>query len=501
MDFFLSKKIVEYACLCGVLSPLTKLYFCRHCLNLRCAFCCHHEVDSHFCSNCLENIPSSEAKLRKNKCNTCFDCPSCQATLSARATSIQVPMSTKGEGGDETDEGSASNKMVTKKMYYLACLACRWTSRDVGISDQTSQTCSWPEQEYFHSTRFQLLSEHFQAVVLCDKEEKQDYLRRKTVKTSKFPSMTDRTGLTVASIRRQIGFDKSAPKAKPKPTNITPSIATSEVEDLPDEIFTKPVNLKNITTIKQRLAQPANQPETVKHLYPQHKNLSIKRSLRCRHCEHNVIKPEYNPSSIKYRIQLFASNHVPEVRFVKADPFKIGESASIILKIINPTINDMTITIMDLPTEDEEKMAIEEMRKTFDKSVSIATKSSLTPSIMRPSLIEDPRMVDCKITGKIELPDSSFVVNQRDDSAEFDDDIQGDRQDPRFIIWRKANKVEIKLNVIPCDGLKKDDDIITGFTMQFTYSNVHTSTPEKESQGLRHALNVRVYINPGKISE
>lgn len=42
--FFLNKCFVEYACLCGITSPLTKLYFCRHCLNLRCAFCCHHEV-------------------------------------------------------------------------------------------------------------------------------------------------------------------------------------------------------------------------------------------------------------------------------------------------------------------------------------------------------------------------------------------------------------------------------------------------------------------------
>lgn len=124
----------------------------------------------------------------------------------------------------------------------------------------------------------------------------------------------------------------------------------------------------SVTTIKQRLAQPANQPETVKHLYPQHKNLSIKRSLRCRHCEHNVIKPEYNPSSIKYRIQLFASYHVPEIRFVKAEPMTTGGSAAITLKIINPTMNDMTITIMDLPTAEEEKIMIEEMRKTFDVS-------------------------------------------------------------------------------------------------------------------------------------
>ena len=128
-----------------------------------------------------------------------------------------------------------------------------------------------------------------------------------------------------------------------------------------------------------------------------------------------------------------------------------GGTAAITLKIINPTMNDMTITVMDLPTAEEEKSMIEEMRKTFDvsfwnvlwvlcnlretfirqKSVSVATKSSLTPSIMRPSLIEDPRPVNRKITGKVEIPDSSFVINQRDDSAEFDDDVQGDRQEPR----------------------------------------------------------------------
>jgi len=225
--------------------------------------------------------------------------------------------------------------------------------------------------------------------------------------------------------------DKSSAKPKVKPSNIASSVATDEIDELPDDFFAQSVNLKSVTTIKQRLAQPANQPDSVKNLYPQHKTLSIKRSLRCRHCEHNVIKPEYNPSSIKYRIQLFASYHVPDVRFVNCEPLVAGQAAFFTLKIVNPTIHDMTLTLMELPTEQEEQIIIEEMRKTFDKSVSIATKSSLTPSIMRPSLIEDPRPVDQKVMGSIELPDSSFVVNQRDDSAEFDEDVQSDRQDPR----------------------------------------------------------------------
>lgn len=48
MEFFLDPKIIEYACSCGNLSPLTKLFFCRHCLDVRCSFCCHHEVSCWF---------------------------------------------------------------------------------------------------------------------------------------------------------------------------------------------------------------------------------------------------------------------------------------------------------------------------------------------------------------------------------------------------------------------------------------------------------------------
>lgn len=132
--------------------------------------------------------------MRKNKCNTCFDCPSCNSVLSARATSIQVPMGLKegSESDQQSQEGAAasSGKMVTKKMYYLACLACRYTSRDVGISDQASQNFCWPEQEYKHGNRFGKVLDYYQSVVLHDKQTKQEEKRRKTAKPSKFPNMT-----------------------------------------------------------------------------------------------------------------------------------------------------------------------------------------------------------------------------------------------------------------------------------------------------------------------
>lgn len=91
----------------------------------------------------------------------------------------------------------------------------------------------------------------------------------------------------------------------------------------------------------------------------------------------------------------------------------------------------MTITFMELPTQEEEESLIEDVRKNMEKNMSIAAKSSLGPSIMRLSLTESSRMVERKITGQLTLPDSSFVINQRDDSAEFDDDVQSDKVDPK----------------------------------------------------------------------
>uniref|UniRef100_A0A1Q3G1K6 Dynactin subunit 4 n=1 Tax=Culex tarsalis TaxID=7177 RepID=A0A1Q3G1K6_CULTA len=554
MAFFMLPNVVEYACVCGLLSPLTKLYFCRYCLKIRCGFCVCHEVDSHFCCNCLENIPSSEAKIRKNRCNTCFNCPSCQHTLSVRASSSAVvPAAAAGAADDlgkKEEPPAAVKQITTRKMYYLACLNCRWSSRDVGIPDQSVATGQWPEPEYDNATRFGLLLEHYQSVVLHEKQEKQELWRRKTPKASKFPSLTDRTGLTVSMIRRQMGWTDSKAQIKATPAPINRSVASEAVDELPEELLTKPIQLKNITSLQQRLAQPAKQPFTVNKLYPQHKLLSIKRSLRCRQCDHNVTKSEYNPSSIKYRIAMFAAYHVPEVRLIRCEPLRLNQEATLLLKLINPTINDMTITIMELPTDGEERLLIEELKLSAETTISSSASSSAslmlsgltsgTSSLAskQAALLEDPRMVEQKANGTCKLPDSSFVLHHRDDSAEFDEVVASQQEDPKFIVWRKANQISMKLAVQPSPDCKPGDEVVIGFSLQYTYvstamdKNVtaasasssttaaggtpgsggsagistsvtggapgSTSTPTKGGPQ-KHALTTRVYIKLGRI--
>ena len=58
---------------------LTQLHYKidRKCL-FRCGFCVSHEVDSHYCPNCMENMPSAEARLKKNRYlpnSISYNCP------------------------------------------------------------------------------------------------------------------------------------------------------------------------------------------------------------------------------------------------------------------------------------------------------------------------------------------------------------------------------------------------------------------------------------------
>uniref|UniRef100_A0A2M4AME9 Dynactin subunit 4 n=1 Tax=Anopheles triannulatus TaxID=58253 RepID=A0A2M4AME9_9DIPT len=525
MALFSSTNRVEYACVCGLLNPLTNLYFCKHCSKLRCGNCVCHEVDTHFCLNCLENIPSSEARIRKNRCNTCFICPSCQNLLSVRSGTVTVPLA-KDTPAPVADEANAavgsssssssplgSGRQAQKKMYYLACFTCRWNTRDIGLPDQSVATGQWPEPEHPSATRFAQLFDHYRSVALHDKQERQELWRRKAPRPTKYPNLTDRTGLTVEILRRQIGLPEAKTPAKLTIIPIKPAVASEEVDELPVELLTEKLNLNTVSTVQQRLAQPATQPTTVTHLYPQHKVLSIKRSLRCQ-CDHNVIKPDYNPTSTKYRIALFAAYHVPDVRFVQCDPLRHGGAETYaVLRITNPTINEMMISILELPTAEEERAMIDEeyqaavalaTARSGTSSTSSTVASSSTTTAMRSlnglltklvPLIEQPRPVDRVVNGTLQLPDSSFYIRQRDESGVFDEIVPATMFAPKFVVWRKDNHAALRLAVKPKADVQVGDDVWVGFLLQYTCTNTGLGQP------MRQALTTRVYANLGKLQQ
>ena len=91
------------------------------------------------------------------------------------------------------------------------------------------------------------------------------------------------------------------------------AVALASLAEPPMDLLTEALDLCRVTRLPQRLAHLEHQPEHINDIFPRctiitiaslttlprHKHLMIKRSQRCRRCEHNLSKPEYNPTSIK----------------------------------------------------------------------------------------------------------------------------------------------------------------------------------------------------------
>uniref|UniRef100_A0A3P9LX15 Dynactin subunit 4 n=1 Tax=Oryzias latipes TaxID=8090 RepID=A0A3P9LX15_ORYLA len=418
----------------NIIAPLSQLYFCRYCSELRSLECVSHEVDSHYCPSCLENMPSAEAKLKKNRCANCFDCPCCMHTLSTRATNIPAPVP-----DDPT-------KTTMKKAYYLACGFCRWTSRDVGMADKSVASGGWQEPENPHAQRIGKLIEYYQQLAHREKQERdrKKLTRRRQCMPLAFSQHTihvvEKYGLGTRLQRQRPGAPLSnlaglslKEGEDQKEISIEPAQALDEVEPLPEDFYTRPVSLPEVTTLRQRLLQPEFQPAGASQLHPRHKHLLMKRSLRCRKCEHNLSKPEFNPTSIKFKIQLVAVSYIPEVRIMSIPNLRYMKESQVLLTLTNPVEN---ITHVSLAACEE----------------------------------EDPD--DINRTAQILVPNTQLVLAGKDAAAEYDElaEPQDFQDDPDVVAFRKSNKIGFFIKVIP--QKEEDTDVTVAFKMRHDFRNL-----------------------------
>ncbi|KAK9506247.1 hypothetical protein O3M35_008217 [Rhynocoris fuscipes] len=477
MSYLLKENYVRYECTCGSLRSIAELYFCRHCLEFRCGYCVCHEVDSHYCSNCMEHLPSAEARLKKNRCSTCFDCPNCFHPLSVRAT-----MRSAEDG---------ASKGTPAKRYFLSCFFCRWTTRDVNIPDQTVAAGSWPIKENPDAELLSSYLEYYKMTAMTERSQKE----KKSFSSIRkgYNSLTDKYGLTAMIARKRAGLP-SLPLAG-KDLNqttlpiIKPCTAVENIEPLPDSYYTEVPDLTKVTTLEQRHANPMLQPEYTNMLHPQHRHFYIKRSLRCRKCEHNVSKPEYNPGSIKFKIQHSAYYHMPEVRIMTYEPLICGKRSEIILKVTNPTQHLTSLQFNDLIDyiEGEKQKTIQQEQIDGKKETTHSGVAKLKHSIIT--------------NAKVELPSCSVILPPRDDAAEYDDsgDTHNFQDDPKIVVWRKGNKAAIKFAITPDKLLEQDEEIIFGFSLEYGYVNTMPTLEQRQPQ--RTEMQVNLYINPGKVSQ
>lgn len=531
---------VLLTCSCSALSPAARLYFCRHCIKLRCPLCVSHEVDSYYCPNCLENMPSAEAKVKKNRCANCFDCPSCGNTLSTRATAVAIQAE---KGGDD------AKAMQAKKVYYLACGFCRWSSRDVGIEDKSVASGAWQEQESPATKRVNVLVEYYRQLAQKEKVERE---KKKLTKRRNFMHLSDKFGLSSLT-RRKSSLSYLTASFSPKGKDImdeevnlkNPSEAVEEVETLPEEFYNKPLILEKVPNLSQRLCQPDFQPGAIGDLHPRHKHLLAKRSQRCRECEHNLSKPEFNPSSIKFKIQLGAVHYVPLLKISNVPVLKFGKESQVTLSLTNPVENLLKVTLLQFEEEakdtakendtqdqedksdqnadkkehkneneekkeDEKKDAGEAQDKTdVEKDTEKEKKKDgslgVTAVIHKPDRnMNNSCESRCFVsTAEVVLPTFPLMLGARDEAAEFDEIDSGTsaemfNDDPRVVVNRQANKLWFLVKVLPQKPL---GDVKFSMIMQYEYKHITTALVRggQESEEQVVTLKHKLHINLGPV--
>uniref|UniRef100_A0A8C2J5P6 Dynactin subunit 4 n=1 Tax=Cyprinus carpio TaxID=7962 RepID=A0A8C2J5P6_CYPCA len=426
--------------------PLSQLYFCRYCSELRSLECVSHEVDSHFCPSCLENMPSAEAKLKKNRCANCFDCPCCMHTLSTRATNIPAPLP-----DDPT-------KTTMKKAYYLACGFCRWTSRDVGMADKSVASGGWQEPENPHTQRINKLIEYYQQLAQREKLERD---RKKLARRRPFmpQAFSEKYGLGTRLQRQRSGAPISAlyglslkEGEDQKEITIEPAQALDEVEPLPEDYYTRPVNLPEVTTLRQRLLQPDFQPAGASQLHPRHKHLLMKRSLRCRVCKyiHSFsLQRNVNENNQPTICVLLYRSYIPEVRIMSIPNLRHMKESQVLLTLTNPVEN---ITHVSLYTCEE----------------------------------EDPD--DINSTAKVLVPSKELVLSGKDAAAEYDElaEPQGFQDDPDVVAFRKSNKIGFFIKVVP---QREEGDVTVAFKLRHDFRNLAAPIrPTEEGEATSEAI-------------
>ncbi|XP_032229285.2 dynactin subunit 4 isoform X2 [Nematostella vectensis] len=535
---------VLMTCSCHALSPLTRLYFCRHCIKLRCQLCVSHEVDSYYCPNCLENMPSAEAKLKRNRCANCFDCPSCGNTLSTRATAVAV----------QSDDAKTTQ---AKKVYYLACAFCRWSSRDVGIPDRSVASGGWQEQDNPVTKRIGTLVDYYRQLAHNEKIEQE---RKKLSKRRSYMHFADRIGLSTLTRRKSslsyltTGLSAKGQEMTEEEAELKePSVATEDVDTLPEEYYTKPLVLERVPRISQRLANPEFQPGDISSLYPRHKHLLAKRSQRCRECEHNLSKPEFNPSSIKFKIQLGALHYVPRLRIAGVGSLECDKEGQVTLTLTNPVENIVKVSLLPYIENTAEKQSKDssEEDSAKDKNDSVTNgdvnkeddKDKENQDVSKENVNDKAddgkedgmgtiaeldkkgekedgmkmqenklrlfkkaeRQVDNRCdskafcpTAEVVLPTFPLALAARDEAAEYDEaDVNAEMfsDDPRVVADRQSNKLWFYVKLTP---KQPTGDVKFSMVMQYDYKHTLTALvkggqePEERIDTLRHIIHINL---------
>ncbi|VDN18103.1 unnamed protein product [Gongylonema pulchrum] len=415
MSSLLAVNRVKYECSCGEWESLNRLYFCRHCSKIRCTLCVSQEMDTPFCPYCLDNVSTGEARQKKNRCSNCYQCPICEVSVVVR---------------------------TANDAYHLSCNTCRWTTADSGIPDSTSST-GWPEYQFEDEDLLSAFLERMRNYAAAEKadRERHKYIRRKSNFGNTF---SDRFGLQTMYNRRKAALAEQTEKKFPVLE------ATSDVPQLDESIFNEQqIDVGSVATLMQQIKQPL---ANGRPLFPVRIPLAGRHSVRCKQCDHSLCKGEYSPTSIKFKIQVLAGTHVPDIRLSRP------------VALIGNQWCPLFLTV-----------------------------SNFSTSVARVVIIPDTNENDDSYV-KCDSPVVELSIPNRDDTSEWDD--TSEKSPPpavdteATVVFRKRHRVGLRLNVYSVEGEDRKLALIV------KYCN-SSSSFEPAASGDYTWLQHRLYISLG----
>jgi dynactin-4 len=338
-----------------------------------------------------------------------------------------------------------------------------------------SASGGWPERDLAVGKTMGALLTYYKQLAHNDKLEKE---RQKMSKRRTNIYMMDRYGygLTLGKKGSPLSAIMSRSSSMlPVGKDVEAPVASEVIEEfapLPDSIYKQPLVLDKVLSLDQKLREPGIQATDMKSLYPKHKHLMVRRSQRCKECEHNIFKPEFNPSSIKFKIQLGCLQYCPFLQILKHDNFIQDEPAQVVISITNPL--DTIINVQ-----------LDKVDETYHGKP------------------DD--------TAELDVPSSGFVVSAKDATVEFE--VMGSNtadqydDDPSIVHSRGPHKICVYASVTP---RRASGPITCSMKLTYVYKTVTTplirrteaGTPEPPAKPEEHEVSLPLYVqfNFGEIN-
>lgn len=412
------------------LFPPEHLLYCEECQDIKCPRCVTEEIVCWYCPSCLFETPSSMVKSEGNRCaRNCFNCPICTSQL------ITASVGNARDGP-----------------FILNCNYCMWTTLEIGIQfekptnlrqqldriangggpRQASKPSDTAEASRSSSLTKEapssgVASEQVESTVL-PATEMDDTMRFKALRSfykdqitavsagdSGLPtSALDLAYSSPSSLARIMNLysnlgSSGLKKSRSKPTVMREALEPSEGLQI-SKVEAEPLipHCDTASTQQKSFQHPSYlgdaSARSISSLRPMPTLLRTKRSKRCATCKHILVKPEFKPTSTRYRIKLIALNYLP---FAILKPLPVsgglrlptnpdggdvvlqpGKATQLVLTLKNPQFENIRVSLgcpSETPGKHAHKVTVLCPQFEIGKSGDVwddALNNSLNQSIM-----------------------------------------------------------------------------------------------------------------------